>query len=100
VGRWNLGLHADPRIIQVNDNCQWRFEGSLNQEADDASLAVGLKEFASFRYRERGLQIHSTIVVINLDKVYTGLIEAVQPSISEIVHRGSGTASLGGSFVD
>ena len=84
----------------MNNNCQWRFKGSLNQEADDASLAVGLKEFVSFRHGERGLQTHSIIVVINLDKVYTGLVEAVQPSISEIVHRGSGTASLVGSFVD
>jgi hypothetical protein len=78
----------------VNNNCPWRFERSLDQETDDASLTVSLKESVSFRYRERGLQTHCTVLVINLDKVYAGSMKPIQTSISEIVHRGSGAASL------
>ena len=56
----------------MDNNCSWRFKRFLDQESNDASLTVGLKEAVSFGYRERSLQIHGTAVVVDLYNVYAG----------------------------
>ena len=56
----------------MNNNCSRRFKRSLDQEPDDTPLTMSLEEAVSFGYRERSLQTHGTVVVVDLYKVYTG----------------------------
>ena len=65
MGGWNYVLHSDPGIIKVDDNCPQGPPPLLNQEPNDTTLTVSLMEGVTFRYRERGLQTHETVVVVN-----------------------------------
>ena len=59
-------------MVKVYNNNLWKTLRSLDQESDNAPLTVSLHESASFGHRERGLQTHGAVMVVNPYEIYAG----------------------------
>lgn len=55
IGRRNVKRQSDTGVVEVNDDRPWGYEEPLNQESNDATLAVCFEENGSFRQEESGL---------------------------------------------